>query len=112
MPPNETAPTFTDEDRARVERVIAFNREQIAAFEDDELARAQWFDESCLGSDLIADADSLTRALAYITHLEGAVEAAIDFLGSQCNCLAPGHKCAACKAADPARAALSTSKED
>lgn len=67
---------LSGEDRERVEKLAAFNREQVAAVEDDEAAVETWFDESALGSDLIADADALTRALALIDQQEKALEAA------------------------------------
>lgn len=68
--PNEPAPTapFTDEDRARVETMIR-TLERSGA----------WFHRKDSGSAARNEnerADSLTRALAYITHLEGALGAA------------------------------------
>jgi len=60
-PPNEPAPTapFTDEDRARVAELV-----EMA----DRIASVGGFPRE--------QVDSLTRALAYITYLEGALEAA------------------------------------
>lgn len=70
MPPNEPT-SFTDEDRARLHRIVDAHTRYGDGYTDD-LGTAGWA--------------ALTRALAYIDHLEGALGAAdelVDLLGSE-----------------------------
>jgi hypothetical protein len=91
MPPNEPA-SFTDEDRARVEEAI--ERLAVAGHCSQCGMRINPRNEDMYHfvahpkAHLVVErydpperADALTRALAYITYLEGALEAADELAG-------------------------------